>query len=80
MRILPPFLLLSHTVPTPPTCITPNTMITMLETTITAPCKKSVHTTAFIPPWKQKVIILSKYSGVEWASYDKIYVTESLRE
>ena len=53
--ILPPSLLLSQTGRKPPTCISPRTMTVILDTTISIPCRKSVHITAFMPPWNIKI-------------------------
>lgn len=52
--ILPPSRLLCQTVPNPPTWTRPRMMTTMLAIIITVACRKSVQTTALIPPWKLK--------------------------
>lgn len=49
-RILPPPVLLSHSSVNPPMWTKPVMMMATLDSTMTTPCKKSVHTTAFIPP------------------------------
>ena len=48
--ILPPFLLISHTLETPPALIIPKIMTSSKLKAITIICMKSFQTVAFIPP------------------------------